>query len=432
MRFHLLAIAMMVPTTPLFSQSTPPGQVMTPTADSWQATLDLRIDEVAAVMLGKMPADRVFAPAFLAQVSAAQLAQMQAQLFASYGALSADATVVATGALEGDFVLRFARAEARGKLVLAGEAPHQVIGLQIADVKPVGDNVEALTRDLSAVPGTVNAWFAPLADGAPVLAVNADRPLALGSTFKLYVLAALQREIASGKRSWGDVVPLSVKSYPSGLTQDWPAGTPVTVQTLATLMLQISDNTATDQLISLLGREAVEAEFRRTTTAPASTLPFLTTREMFAIKADPAQRARYAAANEDERRAMLQAMPEAGPSLKLVSEVFAGPPVAIDRIEWFASPRDLSKLLQGFTGPESATARGVLSASKGMSEEIAAKWDYVGFKGGSEPGVLNLTWLLRDKTGVWHIASLGWNNPAAPVDQARFVGLANRMLALAD
>ena len=44
-------------------------------------------------------------------------------------------------------------------------------------------------------------------------------------------------------------------SLPSGITQSWPAGSPVTLQTLATLMISISDNTATDTLVTLERRK---------------------------------------------------------------------------------------------------------------------------------------------------------------------------------
>ncbi|MFL9455456.1 serine hydrolase [Tolypothrix bouteillei VB521301_2] len=55
--------------------------------------------------------------------------------------------------------------------------------------------------------------------------------------------------------AWKDVVQLqpSEKSLPSGMLHTWPDGSYLTVQTLASLMISLSDNTATDitQLICL-------------------------------------------------------------------------------------------------------------------------------------------------------------------------------------
>ncbi len=94
---------------------------------------------------------------------------------------------------------------------------------------------------------------------------------AIGSAFKLYVLSTLSREIAARRRSWNDVVPLDQRSYPSGILQDWPQGTPMTLQTLATLMIAISDNTATDQLAAT------------SHAAPELGQRFSTTREFFQL-----------------------------------------------------------------------------------------------------------------------------------------------------
>ena len=51
--------------------------------------------------------------------------------------------------------------------------------------------------------------------------------------------------------------------------QDWPPGAAVTVETLATLMISVSDNTATDTLIRLVGRERVEARLAASGHQPA-------------------------------------------------------------------------------------------------------------------------------------------------------------------
>ena len=51
------------------------------------------------------------------------------------------------------------------------------------------------------------------------------------------------------------------------------------------------------------------------------------------------------------------------------------------------------------------------------------------YKGGSEPGVLNFTWLLRSAYG-WEVLTMSWNNAEAVLDEARFQRLAQRLLAL--
>lgn len=225
---------------------------------------------------------------------------------------------------------------------------------------------------------------------------------------------------------------IDTKSYPSGVTQDWPTGTPITVQALATLMIQISDNTATDQLITLLGRERVEAELRAGGGDADRSLPLLTTRELFMLKADPALRQRYLAGDAAQRRVLLAANAANRPAVGTVNGVLSGGPVAIDTLEWFASTKSLNTLMRRLSGPKHETARAIMAANRAMGDATAQKWTYVGYKGGSEPGVVNMTWLLQDKAQRWHTLSLGWNNPAAPVDETQLNLLVSRILALAD
>ncbi len=103
------------------------------------------------------------------------------------------------------------------------------------------------------------------------------------------MLDALAQAVASGKVSWAQrlTVTSQVKSLPSGTLQDDRDGTTLSVQQVASDMISISDNTAEDMLIGLLGRPAVEPATRASGMAdPALDIPFLTTRELFVLKLD--------------------------------------------------------------------------------------------------------------------------------------------------
>ena len=56
------------------------------------------------------------------------------------------------------------------------------------------------------------------------------------------------------------------------------------------------------------------------------------------------------------------------------------------------------------------------------------EWAYVGFKGGSEPGVVNFSWLLRDVAGVDHVLVMSWNDPAQRGRRNPFLGFAQQIL----
>lgn len=71
-------------------------------------------------------------------------------------------------------------------------------------------------------------------------------------------------------------------------------------------------------------------------------------------------------------------------------------------------------------------ALSILGINTALGEDAAAGWDHVGYKGGSEPGVLSMSWLLRDHGGAWYVLTLGWTAPDAASAPPRLPGLARR------
>ena len=75
-------------------------------------------------------------------------------------------------------------------------------------------------------------------------------------------------------------------------------------------------------------------------------------------------------------------------------------------------------------------AKAILAINPGLPQQARAALGWAGFKGGSEQGVANLTWLVQTRSGAWYAVSAGWNNPAAPVDNNRLAGLGARVVQL--
>lgn len=409
--------------------TTLPGTAM---AQDEQGRIRQRAEDILAVLQQRKPAKEVFTPDFVTAITPAQLRVFAEQMEAGAGRLQAVERAEADGGHgAAKIVLRFEKALGSGMFQLESQAPYRVAGFRITEFTPQNDNLAAVTAELRALPGQVGVLFGPIDGASPVLAINDAQSFAVGSTFKLYVLSALVRSIGEGRHRWDEVITLGHKSLPSGMIQDWPDGAPMTLHTLATLMISISDNTATDQLIRLLGREAVEAEvFRSGSRHAAANHPFMTTREMFALKAGADSKlAAYAAAPEAERRTMLAAIAGEPLSPDAIEQAFADGPRALN-VEWFASARDVAAIFGQLIDQNDATALAILAINPGMTPLPGDRWAYIGYKGGSEPGVLNLSWLLRDKGGRWWTLSASWNNPAAGLDQPLFEQLARRLILL--
>ena len=328
------------------------------------------------------------------------------------------------------------------KVGIESAAPYRIHTLWFGLPQPVTKSPDEIIGKLKALHGRTSLAVFRLDGAAPRLlhGLEPDAPMAIGSTFKLYVLGALAQEAAAGRVPWERVVRLEdgLKSLPSGVLQSWPAGTPLTVQTLASEMISISDNTAADHLLHLLGRPAVEAVQKTMGHAtPERNVPFLATGELFQLKAKGhAERASaYLARDAAGRRAYLDDSLSRMERTE-VTGIELHSPVAIDRLEWFASTADLCRAMdwlrtrtEGEANRRAAPARAILAINPGVELDRKA-WTYVGYKGGGEPGVLNMTWLLGRRDGAWFAVSASWNDEAQTVDTAELAALMQGLIGL--
>jgi hypothetical protein len=253
--------------------------------------------------------------------------------------------------------------------------------------------------------------------------LNDNRSYAVGSAFKLYVLGELARQVGSGKATWDEQLAIreDLKSLPSGKMQNEPAGTKHSLSYFADQMISISDNTAADHLITRLGRKQVEDSLTAMGMADASrNIPLLKTRDMFVLKApknDVLARS-YIAADADGKRAIVDGTVPTTP-LSIVDVMDQSKPRFVDEVEWFASTSDMCSAMASLqvTGskPGMAPVMDALSINPGVSMDPAT-WTYVGYKGGSEPGVINLTWLVRRADSRWFVLSMTLANPTSAAD----------------
>jgi hypothetical protein len=258
---------------------------------------------------------------------------------------------------------------------------------------------------------------------------GADQRMAIASTVKLYVLAELARQVVSGEAAWEERLTIrdELRSMPSGDTAFDPAGTQRTIEDLALRMIRDSDNTATDHLIDRLGRERVEASFAASGhEAPEVNVPLLLTRGLFAFKmlVEPPLVEAYLDGTVDERRSFLAT--EIDP-LRLDPRNWGHwvGPAWIDRLEWFASPLEVCRVLarlEGMVGdPALRPLRRILGSNRGGIFGAGA-WPFAGFKGGYEAGVVNATWLLERADGRTFVVTATFNDPNAYVDQGAVWG----------
>ena len=337
-----------------------------------------------------------FAESFLSQVSLAQVEQVVQGMQASLGAYQS------TEAKGDRYLVTFERGTVEAQIAL--NARGQITGLLFQPPALSGLTLDEIAQRFAQLPGEVSLLIQQ--NGTDIASYQPEKPLGVGSAFKLIVLQALRQQIEAGQHRWDEVIQLQPewRSLPSGLLQTWPANAPLTLQTLATLMISLSDNTATDALIHLVGQEALAALSPRNQ-------PFLTTRELFVLK-DPQNSAlleRYRQ-NPAERRQTLDSLTELSlPNVNL----FEGGPLALD-VEWFLSGQELCQAIA------SVADLPLMQVNPGIAEP--QDWAQVAYKGGSEAGVLNFTTHLTAADGTAYCLTTTWNNPAG-VDEIELATL---------
>jgi hypothetical protein len=278
-------------------------------------------------------------------------------------------------------------------------------------------------RDLSALGpkvGLLVARVSPEGSCIPIHEIAPFTPRPTASQFKLFVLGALANQIAAGRISWDQTLTVrdAVKSLGNGpgSLQFAAPGTQVSVEATATSMISISDNTAADMLLGLVGRDAVEAQVRRWSANAFADEPFLTTREMFLLHYDAGLAERYLATPRSRREAFLTASVDPLP-LGAIASGFSLDPRYVEQIEWFASPDDVCRAFAGLQRlsrqPSLSPLSTILSREVGGIGLDASDWPRVWFKGGSEPGVLTLGWLATNRHGQTFVVQAMVSNPDA-------------------
>ncbi len=226
-----------------------------------------------------------------------------------------------------------------------------------------------------------------------------DQLFPTASVIKLPVLIALYEEVVRGTVDLGERVTYRDvgRVAGSGVLQDLDDGLALTLRDLATLMITVSDNTATDLLLDRVGKGAVEAAMRRHDLGSVR-IPF-SIRELLMelVDMDPEQPGGY----EELRRRLRESAGSGGRSVI---------PEESDR----AIPRDLCRLMELLESraildePSCAAILDTLARTKADTRipALLPKGTVVAHKTGTIRGVRNDVGVVYSPRGPYAIAIL--------------------------
>ena len=118
---------------------------------------------------------------------------------------------------------------------------------------------ERIEAELKSYDGTMGLYMDDLKGN--VITRFPDEPFETASTIKVYILAALFDAIELGKASLKDMLTCEERFWidGSGILGSLEVGTTLSVKNVATLMIIVSDNIATNMLIDYLGIDSINA-----------------------------------------------------------------------------------------------------------------------------------------------------------------------------
>ena len=405
--------------------ATRPAKVVAPPGTPAGAQLQWLLAAMAHLPLSGAQVRAHFDSAFLAESSPAVLNQ------ALQTTSGAELVLVQVSELNTVIALVSAggtAAQAQIWLTVDGRGLISELRISPASTGPVPATWADVDATLRSVAPRVRLLVADVSNGScqPVHSIDPDTAAPIGAAFKLYVLDALGTAVASGAVGWNQALTITeqLKSLPAGELQTEPDGTRISVLDTAADMMSLSDNTATDMLINLLGRPAVETALTKTgMTTPALDLPLLTTREIFVLKLSqwPALATRYITANESSRRALLATTIDRSPLPAVAAAGAWIAPRDINSLEYFASATDLCRAYTSLASlahrPGLSQIGQVLSLNDDSLALNPAEWKTTWFKGGSEPGVLTMAYLATTRTGHSYVVTALAENPSQPIDE---------------
>ena len=124
--------------------------------------------------------------------------------------------------------------------------------------------LDRLLEKLTGSCGGALALYVKTLGTGEVVARDADAIFPTASCIKVFILLELMRRVAAGEFALQQTIPVLPEQQVggSGVLKDLTAGTMLPLRDVATLMIVLSDNTATNMLIDLLSLAAINATIR--------------------------------------------------------------------------------------------------------------------------------------------------------------------------
>jgi hypothetical protein len=275
----------------------------------------------------------------------------------------------------------------------------------------------------------------------PLFERNSNQLRATASIFKIFILAATANAWLSGDIELEQLITLvSSELALGGTINSEPLGTQFTLLEIATLMLGISDNTATDLLHETIGRSFINQTINSLgLSQPQALTPLLGISEQFHLFFSFPLSTALSYVNGSEAFQADFVVNQIEPLGPLTTFPFNNESIFIDG-SWKASPMDICQTFAYLRDlPEGSDALHLADTALGAGAaqpEIRNFWDRVWYKGGSlESGVNGLlvlthAWMLERQGQNPYVVIGMANNPTGNINVFDVQSVLGRILEL--
>ncbi len=297
---------------------------------------------------------------------------------------------------------------------------------------------------LSAAPGLFVGRIRPGGTCESIIERSPDTLRATASIFKTWVLGGVARAVASNNLSATTSIPMVASELaPGGVINIEPINTPFPAGDLATLMMGISDNTATDLLHQQVGRPVINQIVSDFGVAQPTVLtPLLGISEQFHVfrSFDLSTAQSYVNGTEAFQQNFLdtQIVP-LGPCCD--GSAFFHIPLLTSGT-WRATAKDVCRAFAGLRrvaqGSDAFDLVDRAMGAQAAQPNVRGRWDRVWYKGGSLAAstdnfhVLTHAWLLEDTGRDPFVVVAMSNDPNGGIDQFNVQSITGRILELVD
>ncbi|MFC3832880.1 MULTISPECIES: serine hydrolase [Deinococcus] len=291
----------------------------------------------------------------------------------------------------------------------------KISDLRVISMMDVCESIDSICDEIRDFGDCVS--FSITRNGLEVQNHRVDSQMQIASLFKLFIA----REYLDLKKNYSDFdnriikIDSAMVSLQTGILQDFPDKTYINYNMIFNLMLCLSDNTAADMLLDIVGRSSIEKYLSE------SSIPAMKTRECYVMNTYYEKYADlWFASDYHTRLKVLASTPYDTPSILHFYREMIGTPIG-----WYSTAKKINNVMSDLIECS------ILGFGKPPIIFDVNRFTFFRYKGGSSPGVYAVSISLKCHSSDLYTMTFILNNFLSHMDfdtmQRKLIALIRKM-----